>query len=279
MSAYGSSSSPRNPSTNSAGAAIPFVMAASNLRRRQPQKSPGWWYTGQVPKVEESSEPLLNTAQGHAAPRSKASSGGCAAWCGFMLWWFNLLAVWAFCGYFCYYIATNFFLQPMWSWDTIQNFSVGKRPYPMLVHWIGGSIVMAIGPLQLIPQIRRRTPWLHRWVGRIYLVAAIVTSLAGAAYIVLCGTVGGISMDVSFMLYGVLLGSCAVMAWRRAKQLNFRSHREWAVRTFVLGVGSALYRLEVFPLFIGVLPLSHNTKMLWYVEHHTWVCLSLYLVG
>lgn len=157
----------------------------------------------------------------------------------------------------------NFFAQPWQQWDTIQNFAEGLRPVPICVHWVGGSVVMLLGPAQLIPQVRNAWPAFHRWVGRVYTTAALITSLAGAVYIVLCGTVGGPAMDASFMLYGVMFGTCSAMAWREARAKRFARHRMWAVRAFVLGCGSALYRVEVFPLFVGLLHLPHWAAVLW----------------
>jgi hypothetical protein len=65
---------------------------------------------------------------------------------------------------------------------------------------------------------------------------------AGCTYIFTEGCVGGVSMDVAFVLYGVGLAACAVATVTRAVQRRLDDHREWALRLLVAGFASAWYR-------------------------------------
>jgi hypothetical protein len=112
------------------------------------------------------------------------------------------------------------------------------------IHFLGGTILLLLGPLQFIQVIRDRAPAVHRWIGRIYATTALLTGLGGLAFIVLKGTVGGMPMNVGFALYGALTVLAALMtpiyAWRRQSV----AHRAWAVRLFALVIGSWLFRMD-----------------------------------
>mmetsp|Transcript_49013 Transcript_49013/g.76457 ORF Transcript_49013/g.76457 Transcript_49013/m.76457 type:complete len:123 (-) Transcript_49013:98-466(-) len=62
------------------------------------------------------------------------------------------------------------------------------------------------------------------------------------------------TMNVSFAIYGILLGSLAVMTWHKARQRLFDEHEEWALRLFGQGSGSFFYRILVAPLFLHLIP-------------------------
>lgn len=161
----------------------------------------------------------------------------------------------------CLWLGGCFFAVYMWVtyawsgwhqrfalWNTLLgNLYVPKRPLATLgigLHVMAGSIIVLIGPLQLIPSLRERRPGFHRALGRIYLVAALVACFGGNLFIFLNGTVGGPVMSVAFSLYGWLLGLCALQAGRMAMKGDIVEHRKWALRLFALGIGPLLYRIE-----------------------------------
>ena len=47
------------------------------------------------------------------------------------------------------------------------------------LHLAAATLVVVSGALQLVPQLRRKAPVLHRWNGRLYLSCAVLASLAG----------------------------------------------------------------------------------------------------
>jgi uncharacterized membrane protein len=114
----------------------------------------------------------------------------------------------------------------------------------MGLHMLGGALLTALAPVQVLPWLRRRWPPAHRWLGRALAAIAGATALAGLAYIGLRGTVGGPWMDLAFAGYGLCLLVAAVQAPRAARAGDFARHREWALRLFVLAMGSFLYRLH-----------------------------------
>src|SRR5258708_4022132 len=96
----------------------------------------------------------------------------------------------------------------------------------------------------LIRTVREKSPALHRWIGCVYVLSALVAGLGGLSFIALKGTVGGAVMDVGFGLYGGLMVLAALETVRHARQHRFDEHRAWAIRLFALTIGSWLYRMD-----------------------------------
>jgi hypothetical protein len=122
------------------------------------------------------------------------------------------------------------------------------------IHFVGGTILLLLGPLQFVRVIRDRAPAVHRWIGRLYATAALLAGIGGLAFIALKGTIGGTPMNIGFALYGALMVLAAIMtplyAWRR----QYVAHRAWAIRLFALVIGSWLFRMD-YGLWT---PLTHH---------------------
>ncbi|GGE46977.1 DUF2306 domain-containing protein [Actibacterium pelagium] len=114
----------------------------------------------------------------------------------------------------------------------------------IFIHMVSGALLTVLAPLQLLLGLRRLWPKVHRVAGYLIFGLAILTGFAGLTFIFLRGTIGGTIMDVGFALYGVCLLVCAFQTVRYARKGSFEIHRQWALRTFVLAVGSWLYRVH-----------------------------------
>jgi hypothetical protein len=112
------------------------------------------------------------------------------------------------------------------------------------LHFAFGAILLLLGPIQLMAVIRARWPAFHRWTGRVYASAAIITGLGGLTYIAMRGTIGGPVMSIGFAMYGALMAITAVQTVRFAMARRLERHRAWAVRLFALAIGSWLYRMD-----------------------------------
>jgi hypothetical protein len=112
------------------------------------------------------------------------------------------------------------------------------------LHFAAGGVILMLGCIQLIGAVRRRYPMLHRWFGRLYVMASLLAGIGGLTFIAVKGTIGGTVMDVGFSLYGVLTIVCAVETYRMARVRRLEAHRAWALRLFALAIGSWLYRMD-----------------------------------
>jgi uncharacterized membrane protein len=111
-------------------------------------------------------------------------------------------------------------------------------------HMATGAAITALVPLQLVPSLRLRLPALHRWSGRLIILAAVVTAVGGLVYIPLRGTIGGVPMNIGFSLYGALVLITALQTIRYARARRIADHNAWALRFFWLALGSWFYRVH-----------------------------------
>jgi tetratricopeptide (TPR) repeat protein len=110
------------------------------------------------------------------------------------------------------------------------------------IHLASAVIIILSGAIQLIPRIRQRAPYFHRWNGRIYMVSAFSVSLAGLYMMWFRGTVGGVVQHLAQSLDAVLIMLCAVMALRYALARDFKTHRRWALRLYLVVSASLFIR-------------------------------------
>jgi hypothetical protein len=123
------------------------------------------------------------------------------------------------------------------------------RPMANLVvaiHLASAVIILLSGALQLIPLLRRRAPLFHRWNGRVYMITAFTVSLAGLYMIWFRGTPGDLSQHLGQSLDAVLIMLCSVLALRYALLRDFRTHRRWALRLFMVVSASLFIRAGLF---------------------------------
>jgi hypothetical protein len=113
----------------------------------------------------------------------------------------------------------------------------------LAAHLLLAVVITAGGPLQLVPWIRTRALPLHRWNGRLYILTAVIISLAGLYMVWTRGTAGGPLLRVGISLNGVLILICAALAWRFALARRIEAHRRWALRTFILVSGVWFFRV------------------------------------
>ena len=107
-------------------------------------------------------------------------------------------------------------------------------------------MVILAGALQIIPQVRNRFPTFHRWNGRVYLLTAVSLSIAGLYMLFVRGATGDVSQRVGLTLNAVVIWICAGNALRYALARDFRTHRRWALRLFLVVMGAWFFRVGLF---------------------------------
>lgn len=120
----------------------------------------------------------------------------------------------------------------------------------IFAHMILGAAITLLALVQLAGPIRRHWPAVHRWTGRMVVVASLGTAAGGFVYMAGVGTVGGPVMTLGFTLYGLLMVGAAAQTWRFARARDVASHRRWGLRLVVLALGSWLYRVHYSLWFI-----------------------------
>jgi uncharacterized membrane protein len=118
------------------------------------------------------------------------------------------------------------------------------------IHLGSAVIILLSGAIQLIPKIRHRCPSFHRWNGRIYFATAFAISIAGLYMMWFRGTVGDLSQHLGQSLDAALIMLCAAMALRYALARDFKTHRRWALRLFMVVSASLFIRAGLFLSFL-----------------------------
>lgn len=122
--------------------------------------------------------------------------------------------------------------------------------FAVVLHISSAPIIILAGLIQLFPQIRQRMPAIHRWNGRLYIVTAFTISLAGLYMTWIRGSVGDLSQHIGSTLMAVLILFFAGMALRSALARDFRTHRRWALRLYLVVSASLFIRAGIFLSFI-----------------------------
>lgn len=104
-------------------------------------------------------------------------------------------------------------------------------------HVLLASVVTLCGLMQLVPDVRRKWPKLHRWSGRTFLGLAIFMALSGVWLAVVRGTYLSVISAFAILINALLILVFAGLAWRHAVKRRFAQHRLWALRTFMVVSG------------------------------------------
>lgn len=138
--------------------------------------------------------------------------------------------------------------------QTIGNLIVG-------IHLLLAIVILFGGPLQLIPRVREYAPTFHRWNGRLYISVAFLMSLSGLYMVWIRGSIGGMVQHISISINAILIMIAATFAIKYAMVRNFKVHRIWAIRLFLVVNGVWFFRIGFnFWLFINKGVVGFNPK-------------------
>jgi hypothetical protein len=115
------------------------------------------------------------------------------------------------------------------------------RRYGLLLHIIGGTLALFVGPIQLWLGQTRQKLQLHRTLGKLYLIGVALDNVA-AYYLCLTTPVGFV---YATGLFGMTLASTATtaMAVIAIRYRNFAQHREWMIRSYVVILSFVFFRM------------------------------------
>jgi predicted membrane protein DUF2306 len=134
------------------------------------------------------------------------------------------------------------------GWNFTHGFVPGvtKGNWAVVMHLASAVAIMLAGAAQLVPQVRSRFPVFHHWNGRIYMLAAVTLSAAGMYMTWVRGSVGDLPQRLGSTLNVILIWLFAAFALRYALAREFKTHRRWALRLFLVVSGSFFYRIGFF---------------------------------
>lgn len=190
-------------------------------------------------------------------------------------WWLGLALFGQ--GLFLLYIV-GFYLPPVlrgdisgWSQnrDVIHAYVAGDFAGNIQfgLHVLAAAVLTLGGILQLSPRLRARYPAVHRWNGRLFVVAALLASLGGLWLVWVRESRLNMASAVSISLNAALILLFVGLAWKAARGRDFASHRRWAMRAFLAVSGVWFLRIGMMAyglLGIGVFGVPKSSGMLFF---------------
>lgn len=117
---------------------------------------------------------------------------------------------------------------------------------PLLLHIAGGTVALAIGPYQFLPNLRARRPRLHHVLGRVYLAAVLCTAVGGLGLARIA--LGGPMARLGFAVMAVVLLLFTLLAVAAIRRRDIATHRRWMYRSY-----AAVFSAVTFRAWLGLL--------------------------
>lgn len=111
----------------------------------------------------------------------------------------------------------------------------------LLLHVAGMVFALLLGPFQFLRSLRAGRPALHRLIGRVYLLGALVGGVAGLEMARYAASGPRAGIGFAFLALGVLV--TGAIAYARIRAGRVQSHREWMTRNFALIFAAVTLRL------------------------------------
>lgn len=114
-------------------------------------------------------------------------------------------------------------------------------PLAIMLHIIGATVALAIGPLQLSSRLREFSLGRHRWLGRAYMLGVLIGGPSGLVLATMAQ--GGLPARVGFALLGILWIGTTAMGYARIRSGQVDAHRRWMVRSYALTFAAVALRI------------------------------------
>ena len=114
--------------------------------------------------------------------------------------------------------ARYFTFNPDVAAESLRSRVVNRDPW-IFLHIGGGVIALAVGSFQFSRLLRTRYLNLHRWLGRLYLIAVGVGGVAG--FRIALESQGGLPTHYGFGMLALIWLFTTTMAYRRILQRDF----------------------------------------------------------
>ena len=109
------------------------------------------------------------------------------------------------------------------------------------IHIIFGGIALLIGWIQFSVRLRRKYLKTHRFIGKIYVIAVAMSSMAGL-YIAFFAT-GGLVCVLGFGSLAILWVISNIKAYSTIRQGHIRQHQNWMICNYALTFAAVTLRI------------------------------------
>ena len=150
------------------------------------------------------------------------------------------------------------------------GFLVGRESYfyswyavAFYIHVVSAPLAIAIGTLQSITALREYRPTLHRRFGYAYTI--LVLTFAAPSGLAMAMKANEASAAIAFAELAVSTFACTWFGYRAATKRDFRKHRQWMTRSYLLMCSAIILR------FLAAIV---NTFELYWISYSTLAWLS-----
>jgi uncharacterized membrane protein len=164
--------------------------------------------------------------------------------------------------------------NPAASLDT----AFANRRTLTLAHIFPAMLFMVLGPLQFVRGLRTKYPRVHRWSGRIFLVASAVVGATGLA-LAFGQTIGGVDEKAAITLFGTLFLIALARGLWHALRCEFARHREWMIRGYAIGLAVATIRPIMGAFFATALLRGHQPDPKEFFGTAFWIGFTLQTIA
>lgn len=117
------------------------------------------------------------------------------------------------------------------------------RPLWFFMHIGGGGLALALAPWQFASPLRNRWPLIHRFMGRLYVLAIMV---GGSGGLVMAsrsdaGPIAQVGFGLLAILWLTTTSVAFILAWRR----KIAAHRRWMIRSTALTLAAVTLRIYI----------------------------------
>ena len=160
---------------------------------------------------------------------------------------FFFLGQWFFATYIFLRYWQSAFLGQFERWNmAVPDLYIKGAPFRSSIfglHVALAAIISLLGPLQIIPALRRYAPAFHRISGRIYVYFAFAISLDGLVLIWRPSPIGTKLDHLIVSINALIILFCAIFTIRTAIKRDIRAHNRWAVHLLLAMSGVWLFRV------------------------------------
>ncbi len=136
-----------------------------------------------------------------------------------------------------------------WLKDAVPYFELSEAAYGrfwsrwgwLLVHIIGGTVALLMGPFQFWTGLRRKHLRIHRWTGRLYMAGVMLGS--SAAFYLSFQTEIGWTFGVALFVLGGVWVTVTGMALLAVLRRKINAHKEWIIRSYVVTFAFVTFRI------------------------------------
>lgn len=143
-----------------------------------------------------------------------------------------------------------------------------------LTHILPAMLFMVLGPLQFVAGLRSKYPQVHRWSGRVFLIASAIVGISGLT-LALGKTIGGIDEKAAIILFGTFFLIALAKALWHALHREFAQHREWMIRGYAIGLAVATIRPIMGMFFAAALMRGYTPEPREFFGTAFWIGFTL----